>query len=244
MLPLQLGIKPATFRHEFDALPLSSPSTTRKVNAPDLRLQGDERLVPAILPESLFLDKSCGLCTLSCDFAPHNVKMSLVPNNTNTSHYVYFSLFACNIQMRGKAVPVGATPGKHLAINDNNNTWHFYSTRSITWLSSKRFTQKSMYIFTWYKTSVIILSPYLALPRSTHTLPNIHTCTCMHSHTHARMHAHTHTHKHSKGKLQKMCYTGQVWDPKRAINAGIFFSFILNLYTKKLVTYTEAGFLF
>ena len=30
---------------------------------------------------------------------------------------------------------------------------------SITWLSSKRFTQKSMYIFTWHGTSVIILAP-------------------------------------------------------------------------------------
>ena len=30
---------------------------------------------------------------------------------------------------------------------------------SITWLSSKRFTQKSMYKFTLYRTSVIILTP-------------------------------------------------------------------------------------
>ena len=31
----------------------------------------------------------------------------------------------------------------------------------ITWLSSKRFTQKGMYIFTLYRTSVIILTPLL-----------------------------------------------------------------------------------
>ena len=30
---------------------------------------------------------------------------------------------------------------------------------SITWLSSKRFTQKSMYVFTLHRTSVIILTP-------------------------------------------------------------------------------------
>ena len=31
---------------------------------------------------------------------------------------------------------------------------------SITWLSSKRFTQKCMYVFTLYRTSVIILTPF------------------------------------------------------------------------------------
>ena len=35
---------------------------------------------------------------------------------------------------------------------------------SITWLSSKRFTQKGMYIFTLYRTSVIILTPLLLHP--------------------------------------------------------------------------------
>ena len=39
---------------------------------------------------------------------------------------------------------------------------------SITWLSSKRFTQKSMYIFTLYRTSVIILKPL-------HLHPHIHS---------------------------------------------------------------------
>ena len=50
-------------------------------------------------------------------------------------------------------------------VNNDNNTYHFCSAMSITWLSSKRFTQKCMYMYTLYRTS-IIHKHFLVFPRA------------------------------------------------------------------------------
>ena len=50
-------------------------------------------------------------------------------------------------------------------VNNDNNTYHFCSAMSITWFSSKRFTQKCMYMYTLYRASVIH-HHYLLFPRA------------------------------------------------------------------------------